>query len=157
MGKTSVLKAAVAAVIAAALILLGFAFLQPSRYIVLFVYGVLLVAFSYYVAIFRGVARDVALVCAALTLGLSVIETATAWIDGFAVSYKDKGSWGRKSDLGWSPMRPGVIHEKKVASDGRVIFDVTSTIDENLNRKVDSASNGPTVAFLGIPFYSARD
>jgi hypothetical protein len=152
MGKTSVFKGAIAAVIAAALIWLGFAFLQPSRYVVLFVYGVLFVAFSYYVAIFRGVARDVALVCAALALGLSVIETATAWFDGFAVSYKDKGSWGRKGDLGWSPIRPGAIHEKKVASDGRVIFDVTNTIDENLNRKVDSATRGPTVAFFGDSF-----
>ncbi|WP_275548816.1 hypothetical protein [Methylocystis rosea] len=42
------------------------------------------------------------------------------------------------AELGWSPARPGVIHEKKVAANEDVIYDVTNAIDANLMRKVVS-------------------
>ncbi|WP_363349583.1 SGNH/GDSL hydrolase family protein [Methylocystis echinoides] len=50
-----------------------------------------------------------------------------------------------------SPIRPGVIHEKKIAANGDVIFDVSYTIKDDLTRKVDSAQ-GPLVAFFGDSF-----
>jgi hypothetical protein len=149
---TSPVKAIIVALVAAALIWLGFTFVQPVRYAILLGIGVLFLTFAYFVVIFRGRARDIALVCATLALGFGGIEMAVSRLGGFATTYKEKGSWGPRGDLGWSPMRPGVIHEKKVAANGDVIYDVTNTIDENLNRKVVSATSGPTVAFFGDSF-----
>ena len=57
--------------------------------------------------------------------------------------------WGIKGELGLSPIRPGLIHEKKVAANGDVIFDVTYTIENDLSRKVTSPQSAPLVAFDG--------
>lgn len=142
-------KAALSAAGAAAIICAGFALIETSRHLSLLIFGVLFATCAYWVAIFRGLARDAALVCASLALGLFVIEIAVWKIGGAPTFYKEKGSWAPRPDLGWSPARPGPIHEKKVDASGRVVFDVVSTIDEFLTRKVDSSPGGPTVAFFG--------
>lgn len=124
-------------------------FVQPSRYAVLVVVGILLATLIYFTAILRGRGRDVALVCATLTLGFGLIEVVSLHLGGFATTYKERGSWARVGELGWRPARPGPIHEKKIAANGDLVYDVVNTIDENLTRKVVSAPEGPTVVFFG--------
>lgn len=122
---------------------------QPSRYIVLLIVAIVFVALVYFTAIFRGRWRDVALLCAMLTLCFGVIEVVSLHLGGFATTYKERGSWARVGELGWRPARPGPIHEKKVGPNGEVVYDVVNTIDENLTRKVESAPDGATIAFFG--------
>jgi len=142
-------KAALATLVAAAVVFAGFAYVESSRLIALTVYGAAFATCAYFVAIFRTRVRDAALVGASLALGLFVIEIVTWKLGGAPTTYKEKGSWAERPELGWSPARPGPIHERKVAADGGVIYDVVNTIDEHLTRKVDSSKNGPTVAFFG--------
>ncbi|MGJ0508349.1 MAG: hypothetical protein ACR652_14760 [Methylocystis sp.] len=140
---------------AAAILLAGLAiygvlnFVQPSRYVVLLIVAIIFATWVYFIAIFRGRWRDIALLCATLTFGFGIIEVVSLHLGGFATTYKDRGSWARVGELGWRPARPGPIHEKKIAANGEVVYDVVNTIDEHLTRKVDSASDGPMVAFFG--------
>ena len=127
----------------------GFAFLESSRHLSLLIFGVLFALCAYYVVLLRGRARDAALIGASLKLGLFVIEIAVWKFGGAPTFYKEKGSWAPRPDLGWSPARPGPIHEKKIDASGRIVFDVVNTIDAFLTRKVESNSNGPTIAFFG--------
>jgi hypothetical protein len=145
-------KAASAIAIAGAMGWSGFHFFQSSRHVVLLVYFLLFAVSSYFVAIFRGRARDVALGFAAIVLGLAIIEIVTSTLGGKATTYKERDSWAPRPELGWSPARPGPIHEKKIAANGDVIYDVVNTIDENLMRKVVSADSGPLIAFFGDSF-----
>ncbi len=130
----------------------GIHFLQLSRHVVLFVYFLLFAVSCYFVVIFRGRTRDVALGFASIVLGLAIIEIITSTLGGQATTYKEKDSWAPRPELGWSPARPGPIHERKIAANGNVIYDVVNTIDENLTRKVVSTDGGPLIAFFGDSF-----
>jgi len=146
----SLLLKILAAVLVAGVAIFGVLnFIQPSRYVVLFIVAIIFATFIYFIAIFRGRWRDIALLCATLTFGFGIIEVVSLHLGGFATTYKDRGSWARVGELGWRPARPGPIHEKKIAANGDVVYDVVNTIDENLTRKVESAPGGPTVAFFG--------
>ena len=146
---SAVIRAAAAFAIALSAFTAAYISIEQSRYIVLTTYLILFALFFYYVAIFRGRARDLSLAGASLALCLSTLELAIWRLAGAPMTFKEKGSWAPKAELGWSPARPGVIHEKKVAANGDVIYDVTNTIDANLTRKVVSAEVGPTIAFFG--------
>jgi hypothetical protein len=135
---SAVIRAAAAFAIALSAFMAAYVSIEQSRYIVLATYLILFALFFYYVAIFRGRARDLSLAGASLVLCLSVLELAIWRLAGAPMTFKEKGSWAPKGELGWSPARPGVIHEKKVAANGDVIYDVTNTIDANLTRKVAS-------------------
>lgn len=143
------LRALAAVGLALSAIAAAYHFVEPSRYVVLITYSVLFALFSYFVVVLRGRLRDVALVFASLSFGLVAIELVVWRVSGAPITYKEKGSWAPMPELGWSPARPGPIHEKKVAANGDVIYDVINTIDDNLMRKVDSAASGPTVVFFG--------
>ena len=131
--------------LAASAIAAAYYYVEPSRYVVLITYAVLFALFSSFVVILRGRWRDMALVFASFSLGLVAIELIVWRVSGAPITYKEKGSWAPMPELGWSPARPGPIHEKKVAANGDIIFDVVNTIDDHLMRKVDSAPSGPSI------------
>ncbi|RTL84081.1 MAG: hypothetical protein EKK29_14500 [Hyphomicrobiales bacterium] len=149
MTRSLFLKTAAALVLAGAAVFGVLNFVQPSRYVVLSIVAIVFVTLVYFIAVLRGRWRDMALLCATLTLGFGLIEVVSLHLGGFATTYKDRGSWARVGELGWRPARPGPIHEKKIAANGDVVYDVINTIDDNLTRKVESAADGPTVAFFG--------
>ncbi|MEK8123014.1 hypothetical protein WOB59_08015 [Methylocystis sp. IM4] len=149
MTRSLFLKTAAALVLAGAAVFGVLNFVQPSRYVVLLIVAIVFVTLVYFIAVLRGRWRDMALLCATLTLGFGLIEVVSLHLGGFATTYKDRGSWARVGELGWRPARPGPIHEKKIAANGDVVHDVINTIDDNLTRKVESAADGPTVAFFG--------
>lgn len=149
MTRSNSFKGLMAVILAGAAIYAVLNFVQPSRYIVLLIVAVIFATFVYFIAILRGRWRDFALLCATLTFGFGIIEVLSLHLGGFATTYKDRGSWARVGELGWRPARPGPIHEKKIAANGDVVYDVVNTIDDHLTRKVDSAPDGPTIAFFG--------
>lgn len=151
LGLNSHLKVTGAILVAAVLAWLGYEFIEANRHLVLYEVFLVFALFSYLVAVLRGGWRDVALVCASLAFGIAVVEVVLWRLNNSPTTFREKGSWGIKGELGLSPVRPGVIHEKKVAANGDVIFDVTYTIEDNLTRKVVS-SDGPLVAFFGDSF-----
>ncbi|WP_129396385.1 SGNH/GDSL hydrolase family protein [Methylovirgula ligni] len=55
---------------------------------------------------------------------------------------------GRQTILGWRPAREGRYRAVKTLN-GRVVYDVIYTIDNNLLRKTHAASSGAGIAFLG--------
>lgn len=56
--------------------------------------------------------------------------------------------WGRRPVLGWGPVHPG-RYRIRDALNGRTIYDVTYTIDNDLLRETNTASAGAGIAFLG--------
>lgn len=147
--RSAVFRAAAALAIALGAFAAAYVSIEQSRYLVLTTYLILFALFFYFVVVFRGGARDASLAGASLALCLVVLELVIWRVAGAPMTFKEKGSWAPKAELGWSLARPGVIHEKKVAANGDVIYDVANTIDANLLRKVDSAAAGPTIAFFG--------
>lgn len=144
--------ALVGVVAAAALAWVGYGLIEATRYVVLYENALFFALAAFFVVVLRGRARDAALVGASLALGILIAEVLVWRFDNSTTTFREKGHWGLKGELGLSPTRPGVLHEKKVAANGQVIYDVVNTIDENLTRKVDSAKDGPTVAFFGCSF-----
>lgn len=140
-----------AIVVAAILAWGGFELIEANRHLVLFEVALAFLLSAFFVAALRGRWRDVALVCASLLLGVLAVEVVLWRMNNSPTTFREKGSWGLKGDLGLSPIRPGAIHEKKVAANGDVIFDVTYTINDDLTRKVVSG-DGPLVAFFGDSF-----
>jgi hypothetical protein len=147
----SPLKVLSAILVAAVLAWAGYAFIEANRHLVLYEVFLVFLLFSYFVVVLRGGWRDVALICASLAFGIVAIEVVLWRMNNSPTTFREKGSWGIKGELGLSPIRPGVIHEKKIAANGDVIFDVSYTIKDDLTRKVDSAQ-GPLVAFFGDSF-----
>lgn len=145
------LKLPGAVIVAAALAWAGYEFIEANRHLVLYEVTLVFLLFSYLVAVLRGGWRDAALVCASLAFGIVAVEVVLWRMNNSPTTFREKGSWGIKGELGLSPIRPGLIHEKKVAANGDVIFDVTYTIKDDLTRKVDSPP-GPLVAFFGDSF-----
>jgi hypothetical protein len=136
---------------AAVLAWAGYAFIEANRHLVLYECALVFLLLAYFVAVLRGGWRDAALVGASLAFGIVVVEVVLWRVNNSPTTFREKGSWGIKGELGLSPIRPGVIHERKVAANGDVIFDVTYTIDGDLTRKVNSPQ-GPLVAFFGDSF-----
>lgn len=145
------LKVAGAVIVAAVLAWAGYEFIQANRHLVLYEVALVFLLLCYFVVALRGAWRDVALACASLALGVLIVEVVLWRMNNSPTTFREKGSWGIKGELGLSPIRPGVIHEKKVAANGDVIFDVTYTINDDLTRKVES-TGGPLVAFFGDSF-----
>lgn len=146
------LKVTGAIFVAAVLAWIGYEVIQANRHLVLYEITLLFLLLSYFVVVLRGGWRDVALVCASLALGIVGVELVLWRLNNSPTTYREKGMWGIKGELGLSPIRAGVIHEKKVAADGKVIFDVAYTIDGDLSRKVVSPQDAPLVAFFGDSF-----
>jgi hypothetical protein len=142
----------IGAIVAAALLAwAGYERIEANRHLVLFEVALAFLLSAYFVAALRGRWRDVSLVCASLLLGVLAVEVVLWRMNNSPTTFREKGSWGIKGELGLSPVRPGVIHERKVAANGDVIFDVTYTINDDLTRKVVSG-DGPLVAFFGDSF-----
>ena len=101
--------------------------------------------------ILRGRIRDLVLVAASLLLCFIGVELYQVLTD--TRSLPDKTAFGLNPILGWAPVSPGKFHARKVdAKTGKVIFDVTYTIDKDLERATASSDSGPTVAFFGDSF-----
>ncbi len=54
--------------------------------------------------------------------------------------------------LGWGPSAPGTYHAARTGVDGRLIYNVDYTIDNQLLRRTQSGPGDPTVAFFGDSF-----
>ncbi|MBV8851281.1 MAG: SGNH/GDSL hydrolase family protein [Methylobacteriaceae bacterium] len=116
----------------------------------------LLVAFLFLVGlivIVRGRVRDACLVVASIMLCFVVVEVYELVRSGGSSKQQDKIVFAPNPIFGWIPGAPGAFHVKKVdGKTGSVIFDVTNTIDEHLQRKTVSSDSGATVAFFGDSF-----
>ncbi|MCX8255626.1 hypothetical protein RHAL1_01436 [Beijerinckiaceae bacterium RH AL1] len=95
----------------------------------------------------RGRAQNVLVMVAALLLGVALLETVALAIEPRVEVLHPPGLWGARPELGWGPQKPGAYPaEKKV--DGKTIYKVTYTIDDDLLRHTTSGT-GPVVAFFG--------
>lgn len=146
------MKIIVGIVVAVLLGWLGYEYIEANRHLVLYEITLVFFLLTYFVVVLRGGWRDLALVFASLAFGLVGIEVVLWRLNNSPTTYREKGMWGIKGELGLSPTRSGVIHEKKVAANGDVIFDVSYTIQPDLTRKVVSPENAPLVAFFGDSF-----
>lgn len=145
-------KSAGAVALAAALGGLAYYFTPTTSTFVLIVYGLLFLLLLSLVAIWRGGARDAALMLASLVFGLGAVEVAALALSKDPTTIIDKGAYAGNAELGWSLAQPGVFRERRIAADGRPIIDFVATTDDKLTRKVVSAPSGPTVAFFGDSF-----
>ncbi|HEV2187268.1 MAG TPA: hypothetical protein VGR70_08665 [Stellaceae bacterium] len=108
-------------------------------------------AFLAYVAVMaRGRLRDAAVIAASLSLGLAAVEGYFVLHYRTAIDTNTPGYSIYNPVLGWGPAHAGVYHHHKVdLKTGQVIVDTDYTIDEHLLRKVESATDAPTVAIGG--------
>ncbi|PNG25094.1 SGNH/GDSL hydrolase family protein [Methylocella silvestris] len=98
----------------------------------------------------KGRGRDVAIALTALGVGLTLAE-------GVAIAMQQGGGlditrgWSvRQPTMGWGPDKPGVYHaEMRAPKTNALIYKADYTIDSNLLRKTDSATNGPAIVFFG--------
>lgn len=98
----------------------------------------------------RGRLRNVAVVVASICLCLAAAEFYALVVSPPAIETTTPGFSAPRADLGWGPAHPGVFHDRKIdPKTGSVIYDVDYTIDAHRDRRVISASAGPTVAFFG--------
>jgi hypothetical protein len=107
---------------------------------------------AFYVAVVVGRrwSRDVAAVIASLLFGLASVEAYMVLKYRTSIDVNTPGYSVSIPVLGWGPAHPGVYHHAKTdIRSGRLVADVDYTIDEHLDRKVDSAPDAPTVAFAG--------
>lgn len=101
----------------------------------------------------RGRWRDSAVSLTAIFLGLAAVEAVA--IQGWGPSQgetRETNTPGHSRShpvLGWGQGAPGAYHHIKRHADGRLIFDATYTIGPDGFRVVQSAANGPVIAFLG--------
>ena len=116
-----------------------------------FEYIALTFALAIYIAITRrGRIRDISVIAATLTLGLAGIEAYSIAIEAQPIDFRSRGYSVSRPILGWGPERPGVYHQTKIeARTHQTIYDVDYTIDNDRNRKVDSARSNVAVAFFG--------
>lgn len=121
-----------------------------SNYALLYCYGLIFALAVFFAILFRGRWREAFVVVAALMIGLSVIE-AISMRAGGAINMREMGSFVPNAALGWVLGKPGVYWQKKSegGGSGRVIFDVTYTVDQHSSRQTVSAEHGPTIAFFG--------
>ena len=111
-------------------------------------------AFAVYLAVVtRGWPRDLGLVVASILFGLAAVEAFSVSTLAAPSETRESGYSGNRPILGWGAQHPGVFHNTKFfANSNRVVYDARYTIDNDLDRKVLSAPNGPLVAFFGDSF-----
>ncbi len=143
----------VARVVVPLLIVAGALYIHSNAasYWTRFQWLVLAFFFLAYVAVMtRGRFRDAAAVAASLALALAAVEGYFVEHYRTAIDTNTPGYSVYNPVLGWGPAHPGVYHHHKVdAKTGRVILDTDYTIDEHLTRKVESATDAPTIAIGG--------
>jgi hypothetical protein len=101
----------------------------------------------------RGKLRNFMVVACSLVLGFVPLEALTAKSERVSAAVVQKGFFAYKPGIGWGPAGPGTFPARKSdRQSGRVIFDVTYSIDDTLSRKTESVADGPTVAFFGDSF-----
>jgi hypothetical protein len=110
----------------------------------------LIAALVIYVAALVERVRNAGLVAVSALLCLGVFEAYALIEYPRPINIFTPGLWNPRAELGWGATHPGVIHHTEIdAKTGRLIVEVDYTIDEHLNRKVDSAPSGPAIAFFG--------
>jgi hypothetical protein len=124
----------------------------PQTYWSRFYILLLVAAGVAYIAVVVGPrrARDVLAIVASILFGLAAVEGYLVYAYRTTVDRNTPGFSVTQPVLGWGPAHPGIYHHTKIEiKTGRSIFDVDYTIDEHLNRKVDSPADAPTVAIAG--------
>jgi len=117
----------------------------PFRYLLLVFCGS-----CWATAMTRGRLRNACLSLASIVLCASALTAYSVVADPSPIDILPSGYRVARPVIGWGPEHPGVFHVAKLdRGSGRVIFDVDYTIDENLTRKVVSATEGPAAAFFG--------
>jgi len=110
-------------------------------------------AAAIYVALVVERLRNTAVVVTSVLLCLAAIEAYAVIEYPRPINIHTPDLWGPQAVLGWGARNPGSFHHTEIdAKTGRRLVDVNYTIDEHLNRKVDSAPDGPAVAFFGDSF-----
>lgn len=96
----------------------------------------------------RGAAQNTLVAAAALLFGIASVEIVALAMQPRVEVLHPPGLWGSRAELGWGPKAPGAYPtEKRV--DGKTIYRVTYTIDDDLLRHTATAAPGPVVAFFG--------
>jgi hypothetical protein len=118
------------------------------------VHLILAVAAAIYVAAVAERLRNAAVVVTSVLLCLAAIEAYAVIEYPRPINIHTPDLFApQRAVLGWGSRHPGIFHHTGVdAKTGRRLVDVDYTIDEHLNRKVDSAPDGPAVAFFGDSF-----
>jgi hypothetical protein len=143
----------VLSIIGVSVVVLWAIFLSPqSSYSLLSWYGVLFCLAIFLSFLIRGRGRigNGLLIVATILFCLGVIEGIALSLDTRPLDRVDRDFVVPRGTLGWGPGHPGSFNHKKTERrTGRIIFDVTYTIDDNLNRQVTSSKTGPVIAFFG--------
>lgn len=99
----------------------------------------------------RGAVRNLLVVLASLVFGLGVLDgIANAMLP--KLDFVDaKGVWGDRPVLGWGPTAPGTFSSAEYKN-GKPVYKVTYTFDDDLLRLTKATKDGPTIAFFGDSF-----
>lgn len=104
------------------------------------------------VLLLRGRLQSFLLSGLVFVLGFGGIEYWASGSQPGAVTLRDGRFWGINPDLGYGPVKVGVFEEKKIGSDGEIIYDVVNTIDENFLRRVEGSKTSTAIGFFGDSF-----
>jgi len=99
-----------------------------------------------------GIRQNIVIGFYSLFFGLSAVEFMAILLDPAPTTEETQtfGLYTGHPILGWTLGHPGVYHATRVDKrTGEVIYDATYTLEAGLHRRVVSAEDGPTVAFLG--------
>ena len=126
--------------------------LVPADWVRVVHLGLAAVAAIYVAALVERL-RNAAVLVTSVLLCLAAIEAYAVTQYPRQINIHTPDLWGPQAVLGWGAKHPGIVHHTEIdAKTGRLIVEVDYTIDEHLNRKVDSAPDGPAVAFFGDSF-----
>jgi hypothetical protein len=142
-------------VIAPVLLIAGIVWLQrsPAGYWTRCYTLLLAAGFVFCVAALVGRGRTAATVIGSLVVGLAAYEAYALIVQRAAIDVYTPGYSVPHPVLGWAPEHPGVYHHTKTNRRiGRIVIDIDYTIDDHLTRKVESAADKPTIAFLGASY-----
>lgn len=99
----------------------------------------------------RGPLQNVLVVAAALFFGISLLEGVAQMRQPHEELKHPPGLWGDREVLGWGPKAPGRFPVEKIV-DGKSIYKVIYTIDDDLLRLTTATAGAPTVGFFGDSF-----
>ncbi|HLH10675.1 MAG TPA: hypothetical protein VKV77_02225 [Methylovirgula sp.] len=98
--------------------------------------------------LFRGTAQNLFLSAAAMSAAFCGLEFYASLTEPHGEELEKPRMTGPRLVLGWGPLLPG-RYEAIRRNDGKLIYDVVYTIDDNLLRKTEAGASGEGVAFLG--------
>ena len=123
----------------------GYSYSRVATFIVVFILVADLASFV------RGASQNALIVVAALVFGMGALETIALLMLPHVVLLHPTALWTDRFVLGWGPKAGGVFPVEKLV-DGKSIYRVTYTIDNDLLRHTKAPGDAPTIGFFGDSF-----